>query len=118
MEPRAESCEGSGPSDRQEGETDAERAWRRFYRAASRGAVIGLLGRGCMHSAGAVLSTLRRRPVRSVAVVAGDTARWIAFLGAFAGCYVAVDEALRHVAGEKQCVPPPARAHSRARSPT
>lgn len=86
--------------------TDADRmrAWDRLKDAVLRGAMVGLGLRGGLNIVSLALHLLRRKQPSGITSallksMGGDTARYAAFFGSFAGIVVAVDEGLQAVIG-------------------
>lgn len=89
---------------------DARRALDRLGNAVARGAATGALLRGGLHAvslllAAAAPSRRRRRALAGapgLAAATADSARYAAFLGAFAGSYVLLDEGISRGLGKKK----------------
>lgn len=92
---------------------DGVRATNRVANAVARGAATGALLRGGLHAASLLLAAAApsRRARRTAAGAPGlgaslaDTLRWAAFLGAYAGTYVAVDECIARSWGRTRTAP-------------
>ena len=78
------------------------RQFQRMYRAILRGGLIGLIGRGGLHSSIALISIFRKRPSGAHGLAVRDTLRWSAFLAAFGGVFVGADEFLRLFMGVRR----------------
>ena len=88
---------------------DAQRAGDRLSSAVVRGAASGLALRGGLHAASYAFGLfLRRRRAAAagarpgLAAVLEDTLRYAAFLGGFAGVFVAADEIIALLGGKKR----------------
>ena len=96
--------------DRESEHFDARRALDRLANAVARGAATGALLRGGLHAVSLALAAAaparrRRRALAGApgpAAASADAARYAAFLGAFAGAYVLLDEGIARGLGKKK----------------
>ena len=96
--------------DRESEHFDARRALDRFGNAVGRGAATGALLRGGLHAVSLALAAAaparrRRRALAGapgIAAASADAARYAAFLGAFAGIYVLLDEGIARGLGKRK----------------
>jgi len=85
-------------------EAEWGRVAQRAFNSATRGAALGLTGRGALGAFALLLK--RRRRGQGVGGAAraelAYVARWAAFLGAYSGGYVALDELLKFAVGRER----------------